>query len=458
MNGDATVNSRNRKLVIVFVAIAVLVGVLAVKRAVNGNADLSGNYRLWRINLTEATLPVRREGPDPQDPDSYPPLSYALYAPFGALPLWAAATAWYVLNVGCSVYLWREARRWLRTECETIPQASFDLWGRKVPVGPDLLLALAVVAVLPFWMGSLLLGQNTLLVMSLTWGAFQSVQRSHPWLAGWLLAVATTTKVLPVVFATPFLITRNSRVILACVVAGLMLLLGLGSLYFGPRTNYDFHLRWLQFATHGPENRPPDPHDPNTLRGSLRYHNQSIETVLARVLMAVPIHNKPGAELVNLANVSAATWRRTRSVGAGLCIILAIVVLVHNLPGPASSATPTSGGLEPTSVETYSILSLLQLFISPVVWSHYYTWLFWPLLLTLVSAVRGRRSGYLIYTAWLATLPFLAVPVARAVGIHLWLTLAIYVWICWPQLRLPARTGHENQAGQGVPDNFRPRS
>lgn len=441
MNGEMP---PSRRLIMpLLIVAAVVVGGLAIKRAVNGNADISGNYRHWRVNLTTATLPVRREGPDSQDPDSYPPLTYAIYAPLGALPLWATATLWYGLNLGCSVYLWRAARDWLRNAANVPSEYSVRVAGRSIPIGPDRILGLAIVAILPAWIGSVLLGQNTLLLMSLTWGAFQSARRNHPWVAGGLLAFATTLKVLPVLFLLPFLMQRNFRVVLAFSVTGLLLLLGLGCLYFGPRTNFDFHSRWLKFAIQGPENRPPDPHDPNTLRGSLRYHNQSIETVLARLLMDVPIHNKPGAPRVNVLNVSADNWRRISSGVTGICLILGLLALYRSTQTGSDNAavgavTENAGGI---SVEAYAIVSLLQLFVSPIVWSHYYLWLFWPLLAVLVTAARGRRSGYVIYMIWVAVLPLIGIPQVRAIGLHLWVTLALYLWLCWPFLTRQRRGG-----------------
>lgn len=52
--------------------------------------------------------------------------------------------------------------------------------------------------------------------------------------------------------------------------------------------------------------------------------------------------------------------------------------------------TPSPQYQGAASVETYAILSLLQLFISPIVWSHYYIWLFWPMLWLLAETLRGR--------------------------------------------------------------------
>jgi len=442
MAGLLSFDPRNRWTAVLLTAVAILLGGLSIKRAINGNSDFGGNYRHWRANLQKPTLPERREGLQAEDPDAYPPITYVLYAPLGALPLGAAAALWYLVNLGCSVYLWNEARLWVSSEFADLPEqagipAANSGWLTRC--GPQHLLNLAVLAILPAWIGSLLLGQNMLPLMALTWGAFQLARCQKPWRAGCLLALAATLKVFPVVFLLPFLLTRNYRVILAFAGTGLFLVGGVGSLYFGPHTNLDFHRKWLKFAVQGPENRAADPRDPNTLRGSLRYNNQSIEAVSARLLTDVPIHNQPGAPRVNLLNVPAATWRPIRSAATAVCLLLGLFTLYRstqsrNLPGmTAVTNEPERRG--ETSVETYSIVSLLQLFISPIVWSHYYLWLFWPLLLLLVETRRGRSGGLAIFAAWLIGIPLMAVPELRAIGLHLWLTLAIFTWLSWPRIR-----------------------
>lgn len=442
MAGLLSFDPRDRWTAVLLTAVAILLGGLSIKRAINGNSDFGGNYRHWRANLQKPTLPERREGLQAEDPDAYPPITYVLYAPLGALPLGVAAALWYLVNLGCSVYLWNEARLWVSSELATLPEqtgVSATNSGWLTRCGPQHLLNLAVLAILPAWIGSLLLGQNMLPLMALTWGVFQLARCQKPWPAGCLLALAATLKVFPVVFLLPFLLTRNYRVILAFAGTGLFLVGGVGSLYFGPQTNLDFHRKWLKFAVQGPENRAPDPRDPNTLRGSLRYHNQSIEAVSARLLTDVPIHNRPGAPRVNVLNVSAAIWRPIRSAATAVCLLLGLFTLYRstqsrNLPG-TTAVTNEPDHRGETSVETYSIVSLLQLFISPIVWSHYYLWLFWPLLLLLVETRRGRPGGLAIFAAWLIGIPLMAVPELRAIGLHLWLTLAIFTWLTWPRLR-----------------------
>ena len=442
MDGPQPHRFQTRWTALILIAVALLLGGLAVRRAVNHNADFSGNHLNWQKNLQASFLPERRDGPEPQDPDAYPPITYALYAPLGALPLWAAATVWFLVNLGCSFYLWRGARNWLQIELATHPQCATytpvtaGIW--QLTRGPQRILNLAVLAILPAWIGSLLLGQNMLPLMALTWGAFQLARNQRPWLAGGLLALATVLKVLPVVFLLPYVLTRNVRVVAAFTISGCLLVGGLGSLYFGPVTNREFHRKWLKFAVQGPENREPDPRDPNTLRGSLRYKNQSIEAVLARLMMDVPIHNQHQAPRVNFMHLSAATWRTTRSIVTAVCVMLGLFALyryVRQTQLRTGSDVPAPAGpMGESSVEMLAILSLLQLLISPMVWSHYYVWLFWPWLWLQAETLCGRRGGGMIYVAWLIAMPLMAVPEVRAMGLHLWLTLALFLWICWPRL------------------------
>lgn len=428
-----------RALAVCLIAAAILMGYLAIKRAINGNADLSGNYRHWRNNLSAPALPVRRNGPETEDPDAYPPISYALFAPFGAMPLWMAAAVWYVLNLACSIYLWRDARAWLVSACGRSGCGSGMPAAWHFPRTPDGILALVILSILPAWISTVLLGQNTLLIMLMTWVACRAAARGLPWVTGTLINLATAAKVLPVVFLLPFLCRWNGRVFVAYCVTGLAILFGLGSLYFGFRTNLDFHRRWLEYATRGSEGRPADPHDPDTLRGSLRYHNQSIEAVTARLLVDVPIHNRPGAPQVNVMRVSAATWRRIRTACTLLCVLIGVAAMIRNAHRGHSTLPTSAAVVEDQMVQDYSVASLLQLFISPIVWSHYYVWLFWPLLFVSVSAIRGRRSGQFILLLWIASQPLIAVPVARGLGVHLMVIFILYLWLCWPMLAAQRR-------------------
>ncbi|MDB5391542.1 MAG: hypothetical protein JWM11_7188 [Planctomycetaceae bacterium] len=473
-------------LVAALIVGSAIIGVLSVKRIVNGNADLSGNYRIWRANLSESTQPGRHLNADTgmQDPDSYPPITYALFAPLATVPLPLLAALWYVMNLACTVFLWQSLSVMLselphpdskdlsaRSTSGLIPSIDArpggelsgeqsDYTGCYVAARPGTaswisrsltdvrILKLASLAILPAWISTLLIGQHTLLQMSLVVAATRTdVRRVTGSLkAATLLALAIVMKILPVVFLLPYVIRRQFVVLLFTAVIGCGLVFGLGSLFFGIQKNCEFQSRWLQFAARGPENRPPDPRDPNTLRGSLRDKNQSIEAVLARLLMDIPIHQRDAAApRVNLAAVEASAWRICSSGLVAMCLLIGILTLVRshwvNMPRTLSETghlehepTPAVDSLKrlDSDLGRLAILSLIQLFISPVVWSHYYVWLVLPLAFVLSEVRLGRRNGIGIYAVWLVLIPTLGFERCRAVGVQLWVNLAIYAWICWP--------------------------
>lgn len=446
---------------------------MAIRRAVNGNADLSGNYRLWVANLHEPTQPSRYSPNGPQDPDSYPPITYALYAPFGLMPLWLTALIWYAINLGCSYWLFQLGRRAIAVcEDETMggssgersclvfktvkPDANFATlslirdqqvgdnsssrqnespitgfrWGRSQAFDIGIV-TLASVVVLPFWIGTILLGQATLLIMLLVVLSFQFASR-RPALAGVLLAFATMMKVLPVVFILPFLIRKNLKLLLAFVLTGLLTAGGLGTLYFGAQVNLIFNLRWLELALHGPTDLPPDPAVPQTLRGSIRYNNQSIEAVLARLLVQVPLHPQAGSMQVNLTRWHASTWRMLKTVVTGLCAALVVMTLLLNESRRRSELRSNEGvATDPwkNDLVPMAAMCLLQMFISPLVWSHYYVWLFWPLLLITRSAFQGETIAKVLLICWGLAVPCIGSVFLRSIGLHLWLCVAFAIWM-----------------------------
>jgi hypothetical protein len=446
----------------------VIIGVLSVKRITNGNGDLNGNYRLWRANLAEPTQPGRHMSVDSgwQDVDSYPPITYAMFANVARLELPALAVLWYAMNVACTVYLWRSLSVLL--EDAAIPRfavsqvPSDSPWNQQAEAKPIAtrqiarfltnarISHLAALAVLPSWLGSVLIGQHALLQMTLVVAAFRTDVRTlvGSVKAGTFLVLATAMKVLPVVFLLSFLSRRRFRVLAAFVLMGCCLVFGLGSLFFGAEKNWEFHVRWLKFAIRSSENRPPDPREPGTVRGSLRDKNQAIESVLARLFMDLPIHTRhTDAPRVNLLSVAPSTWRIMSSSLLLISLSIGTVAVFRcEYKGKELSSSSTDEGIRNrTNTDAISrmcsplgqlaILSPMQLFISPVIWSHYFLWLYLPLAYLLVEAKHGRLGGIFIYCLWVLLIPALAEEHCRAVGPQLWMTLVIYVWICSPAIR-----------------------
>jgi hypothetical protein len=266
-------------------------------------------------------------------------------------------------------------------------------------------------------------------------------------LAGGLLMLAALIKVIPVLFLVPPALRGRWRVLVG---AGLTFLLVFGvggSLYFGPRQNLAFHQRWLDVSLHGTEGRPQDPRQPDTMRGSTRLNNQSLEAVLARLTMPLPADRKKHPFTVNVVSWDAAAWRRTRD---GLTLVITLGFIAGLLWGPrpcagargsgdegllslrdpglkAGATLPASDAASVNSAQTardYALMAVLALSISPIVWSHYYVWLFVPLVWL---GTWGGRSGRGVVALWIAAELAAAIPWCRAIGVSYAATLAVGV-------------------------------
>jgi len=383
--------------------LVLLLGWLSIKRAVNGNADLSGNHRIWRQNLQTAYQPVRDAGPTSDDPDAYPPITYLLFAPLGALHIGVTALLVFVLNLGCTWWIWNWLGRQLQAQADE-PNGWQVRW-----------LAWGLIA--PAWLSALLLGQNTLWLMVLVLWGDQLASQQRYWRSGLACALAVLIKVLPVVLLLPFVVRSHRRVLLTSAVWGIGIVVIGGSLYWGPETNRLFQTRWLSFVIHGPA-AEADPHDPNTLRGSLRFHNQSWESVSARLLCDVPIHNRANAPRVNLLAVSAASWRLIYRCGQML-LLAGIIIGVAGLWRLAPSD-------EQFHRECLAFLCPTVLLISPIFWSHYLVWCWWPLCLVIQRAKAGERVAQTVLVLWILGQCALVSPVLRGMGGQLWPVVALW--------------------------------
>lgn len=408
------------------VVIVAGLGWMTIKRSINGNSDFAGNHRLWAKNWIAPYQPAGRDAPIPEDPDAYPPITYLLYAPLGALPVGVASAIWYALNLWCSAWLWR----WCLRQSGPDPQAR--------------ICRLAAVALLfPAWLSAILLGQNTLVLMVLVLAAYSALEHNQTVRASVGLTLAILLKVMPVLAVVPLLFVPRWRVIGLTAALGFAIVVGAGSLYFGSQTNWMFHQRWLNYAVLG-SGQPADPMSPDTLRGSLRYHNQSWEAVSARWLMPVPLHAGKNETRINVVQVSAATWRTVYLLGQITLVIGFLTGLAGLRLGNAAASEYLPRALQ------FTIPTLLL--ISPILWSHYVIWCVWPLAEIIRQARTGRRLACIVVVAWGAALLGLASPWLRGVGVQLgalvllWIALAapawttLFRWLVIRQSRFPAES------------------
>ena len=413
---DAT--NRYRSLNLLLAALIAAGAVVAVDRALDGSSDLRGFHGVWAENWEHPAVENR---PDPEDP--YPATSYVLFAPLGALPLWLVALLFYAVNVAA---IW--ALVGLSCRMLDVP------WSRRI------MFLLPGLGVAPFLFSTIMLGQNTLLLMLLVSGAFYIARANREFLAGTLIGLAAAIKVYPAIFLLPFVLRGSLRTVAGFAIVIVMLAGPLGMLALGPNTNAAWHERWFAFVSRADQDRPEDPHIPRSLRCTTRYNNQATQAVLARLMLPINARWEETGFRVNVMAADSATWRRTRIAATALFLGISCIALV----GVRRGGTDGPPGFRQLSADSceLALTTLLFFAISPMVWTHYFLWAFFPLCCVMkVRPVQVRASAVLL-AVWLAAVVLISSTYSRAVGTNLWAALALFVWMAAPHVRQAMTRGH----------------
>ncbi|MCA9095214.1 MAG: DUF2029 domain-containing protein [Planctomycetaceae bacterium] len=388
---------KNPTRVVIWALLLVLGGV-SVERSVRGSSDFRGFHKIWSDNAVAATQPIRGVG---TDPDPYPPSSYAIFAPLGYLPILPAAIVWYLLNVAASWGAWRGLEE-LSEEKLTGTETGWLLFA----------------SIAPFWVGNLVSGQNgTILICLVVWGYLFAWRYLYK-LAGVVLAVPVLIKAIPVLFLMPFVVSkkfleRDWRIVVAACCAIGIWIGGVCSLYFGVETNALFQKRWVGMVVRGPNGVPADPFRPKSMHSGPRYGNQSSEAVLARLMLDIPVDGKESGVRVNLWSLESATWRRVRTGFAVLVLLAGMVVLWRS-------------GDRLSGLSQVSLMSLVMLLISPIVWTHYYLWMAFPCL-DVLRMRKVSKGAWILMGCWWVGEAGLGSAWLRAVGLHFWLVLLFFL-------------------------------
>lgn len=386
---------------VVIGALLLGLGAVSVERSVRGSSDFRGFHKIWNDNSVIPTQPFRQIGEHPSDPDPYPPSSYVIFAPLGYLPILPAAIVWYLLNLTASWGAWRG----LEQISNTTLSGTRTGW-------------LLLASIAPFWVGNLVSGQNgPILICLVVWG-YLFAWRSLYQLAGILLAIPVLIKAIPVLFLLPFIVSKKLLSLDWRIIAAACCTIGIWigvvcSLYFGPRTNLLFQQRWISMVVYGPDGVPANPYRPKSMHSAPRFGNQSSEAVLARLMLNIPADGKTSGFRVNLWNSGGETWRQTRTGFALIIVLLAIVTLFR-------------GGDRLSGLSQLSLMTLVMLLVSPIVWTHYYLWMAIPCLELLLMREKSRGAWGLMGCWWLGELGLGSVWL-RAIGLHFWLVLLFYL-------------------------------
>ena len=347
----------------------------------------------------------------------YLPIFAVLMVPLAVLPKVVAAGVFYLLSVAALLHLTATSARLATTGRTRAPPA---FW-----VG----VAALLLAGWP-WMSGLTRGQASVMLSWLTVlsvAAFVRGGAAGRWGGAVALSLATLIRVFPGLLGLWLLLRGQWKSAIACAVAGLVLLMVVPSLVFGPRGNVALLGQW--YATVAAPTGDAAAED-NERYGQMMNprirKNQSVQAVLVRW---VAPREEPGE----------ADPRETlaRRIATGVNVVLmattlgACVVAGRRRPGDTSVA-----------VTQASAICLLMLFVPPVSWAHNYSLMILPLAL---AVARGRGDGpaargyRLAVIAW--AVGFAACFTKAGYGGGGFLIGALFVWgaITLDLLRTPAR-------------------
>lgn len=332
----------------------------------------------------------------------YLPLLAILMTPFATLPLWLNALLWYLLSVAAVFGTARGLRSLFKdNEAEVF-------W---------VVLSCFILA-LPPLLNTFTRGQIGILGLFFGFIPFLLVRKNKSFMAGFILGFAIVLKMSPLlILPFYFLLQRNWRALAGCAVGGFVFGLILPTLVFGPELHWKYLITYFKTISGG----TGDLSYQSSLWGELftpfAGDNQSFYAVVTRLYWKTEAsfigQSNTVIRLVNfiflLCLLSAATWKFFKA--------------------PKNSLEDKL----PHDFTTFSLLSSVMLFTSPVSQLHHFT----PLVLLSAAAFlqlsTNPSSKKILLSAMVLCLFFFTIgmifdPLA-ILGLPLWGTLLLWLTI-----------------------------
>jgi hypothetical protein len=235
---------------------------------------------------------------------------------------------------------------------------------------------------------------------------------------GVLLGMAAWLKLLPFLGAAYLLYHRRTRAALMAVAIALSLDIVLSVGAFGLQGSLHEHVAWWNRGAAGTAQRQltsPIWVDEDRLT------NQSVAVTVRRLLSSLGMH-EPGEGHVRVQLAELTPWQLKAAFLAAMALAL-LAVATYCRPQPHASPPQHSAKI--------AMILLATLWFSPVVWSYHFTAAV-PALAILVSRCRNDRfQRWLIIVVWLGALALLASQNIRALGVLLWLGVAVGAALAW---------------------------
>jgi hypothetical protein len=297
--------------------------------------------------------------------------------------------------------------------------------GTLTPATP-LLYLLPAFCCLPYAAENFALGQPNLFLLALMLGAFAFLRRQKAWTAGALIALATVIKAFPAL-AIGYLVYRRYWKATISTLAFLILFL---IAFPAPFRGFDRNLQDLKTWTEGMTRYEAGSISQRAQRG-FSWANHSLVAVAHRLLRPVNAHRKKDETL--FVNVADLDFRQVTAViliaAGGLCLLYIICMPTQH------NRTDRSDALE------HAILLLLILIFTPLAFTYFFVWLFYPLVMALhlVLTAPPASSASLRRWTWFwvslvpltFTIPFSAFRPLQAAGSTLVTCLLLIGGLGW---------------------------
>ncbi|MEP0847376.1 MAG: DUF2029 domain-containing protein [Phycisphaerae bacterium] len=347
---------------------------------------------------------------------NYLPAFTILMAPWGLLPLRAAAFLFVLLSIalfGGTVVL---AERVLHPDAPARPQAAT---------------LLAIALLMPYVTSCAVLGQVGLAVGLLVMLGWRLAQRRRTYAAGAAIGLAALLKIVPAAVLAYFVLRGARRLVLAAAAVVIGLGLGLPLLVLGETETILQHRQFFERAVLGQSavrtllDEQPD---------KALYSNNSLPIVLRRLLS--PVSGSKDADgaprYVNVADVP-----RERILAAYAAIATGVLLATVAVTLPARRRIGDAGSRDGGDADDgcFAVWLCAALLASPLLWTHYLVWMYWPLRWLAGIALDGnsprvsRALVWLAMLAWLAGCIALAFPPARAAGAQLFSVFVVWLGV-----------------------------
>ncbi|PYI90751.1 MAG: hypothetical protein DME97_16355 [Verrucomicrobia bacterium] len=397
--------------------------VVPVWHSVQGHS--TKDYWVW-YQTGQTVLQGGEIYPDPRwnkFPFMYPPPCALFLAPIAALGQTGLVVVLALLN----------AAAWICVILFSVRLATGE-WRRAhllVYLLPSLVMGAYV------W-GNFLLGQPSLVLLALMLGAFIALQRQFRWLAGALVAIATTIKAFPFI-AIVYLVYRRYWISIAS------LLLSLAFLLFLPIPFRGFALakQDLQRWSSGMLFKYDETGVGQRLGRSTSWKNQSIWGVANRLLRHVEYDHKYEPHEPVYANFADLDFNTVNRIVLAAALMLGLMFVADTHASHSEAATEEGRRCRTPETDAieFALLLLLMLVFTPLSFGYLFAWLLYPLTVVVQRVVTGVTKSAALAACTISAIALLALSIpfrvmAQTYGNTLFATLLLFAGLAMELWRL----------------------